>query len=418
MFEDLYADFQVESLGNGLSIYLKEWPAPWVYVGIVVHAGAREDPPGQEGLAHLVEHVAGENVDGLTFSQLKKRIEELGGWGSFGTTSYLSTKYSFHVPNREQCLQEVTALFGQMLLQGKLIRHIEEEKSVILREYHRKYEHQEARRWSLQGRPFLFEGHPRLRSFVSAIGIADEFMLSTPQEIQHFYDAYYTPRNMSLVCIGSINMHTFLALLQDTPFSLDKLGERTSIPTAFFPESPKKHQQAIRLSEYSQLAPSKATCTFEWVLPLRFTKACVHILCDMLETSLMEKLRYKQSLTYAVSVGDEYYQDCRTLYIHFEIPPAAVETAKDTLWHVLRTIPRSYETFFEAKRERIQSLYRIDYSGHDLLEAVIGDLEDNHRLIPFTEELHLLEHTQFSDVVDLVEGYLTPQRHFCFIVLP
>jgi predicted Zn-dependent peptidase len=267
MFEDLYADFQIEVLDNGLSIYLREWPAPWVYVGILVHAGGREDLPGREGLAHLVEHAVTENVAGLTFSQLKKRFEAMGGYGWFGTTSYLASKYAFQVPGIQKSVHEALSLFGRMLLQGKLVRHIEEEKLIIQSEYNRKYGHQEARKWSLQGRPFLFEHHPRLHSFASAIGIPDEFICSTPQEIQQFYDAYYTPQNMSLVCIGSITMPTLLSLLQDTPFALHNPGERTSIPMAFFPEPPKKQQHIIRLSEYSQLAPSKATCTFEWVLP-------------------------------------------------------------------------------------------------------------------------------------------------------
>lgn len=420
MFQDVYAHFQVEVLDNGLSVYFKQWPVPvsWMYAGMIIHAGAREDPPGREGLAHLVEHVVGENIDGLTFSQLNKRVEALGGWGSFGTTSYLASKYTFHVPSVQKSIHEAFSLFGHMLLQGKLIRRIEEEKLVILREYDRKYGHQEGRKWSLRGRPYLFEQHPRLHSYASAIGIPDEFLLSTQEEIQQFYDTYYTPRNMSLVCIvnSEISKRTLLALLQETPFAMQKPGQRTSIPPAFTPGLPKKQEQFLHLCEFSQVATS-AACTFEWVLPLRFTKTCVQILEDMLEEALMEELRYKQSLTYEVSVGSEYYQDCRVLSIHFEIPPTAVETAKEVLWRVLRSVPHAQEPFLAAKRERINCIYRMDYNGNDLLETVIGDLEDYHRLIPFTEELRMLECTQFSDVVDLAD-YLTPERQFCYILLP
>ena len=89
MFQDLYADFQVVQLANGLSVYAKEWSsASWFYARVVIHAGAREDPPKREGLAHLVEHLIGENIRDLTFSQVQKRFEELGGYGWFGTTSY------------------------------------------------------------------------------------------------------------------------------------------------------------------------------------------------------------------------------------------------------------------------------------------------------------------------------------------
>src|SRR5579884_1932330 len=117
MFQDLYADFHSEQLANGLSVYFKEWPsASWFYAGIVIHAGAREDPVGRSGLAHPVEHVIGENVSSLTFSELERVFKILGGYAWFGTTCYYSTEYKFHLPNEEKSISKALDLFGQMLL--------------------------------------------------------------------------------------------------------------------------------------------------------------------------------------------------------------------------------------------------------------------------------------------------------------
>src|SRR5690242_6848980 len=116
MFHDLYAGFHNENMDNGLSVYLKEWPdVSWSYTGIVVHAGAKEDYPAREGLAHVVEHLVSENVAGFTFAQLQKRLKALGGQGWFGTTSYLASTYAFHVPNDPKSIYEGLHLFGQML---------------------------------------------------------------------------------------------------------------------------------------------------------------------------------------------------------------------------------------------------------------------------------------------------------------
>ena len=303
MFHDVYDGFQQVTLPNGLSLHYKEQPGVnWFYCGAIVHAGAREDPCGREGLAHLVEHVVGENVPGLPFPQLKKHFEALGGYGWFGTTGYLSTKYKFHFPNEEKNVQEAFSLFGQMLLMGQLTHKIEEEKAIILHEYHRRYEHNEARAWSLQGRPFLFEEHPRLNTFDSAIGIAEEFMPATQEEVQGFYDHYYVPHNMSLLCLGPIRLQTVLDLVQQTPFSACKPGKRTSFSAAFSPRSPRIQEKTIRLSDFSTLTQSTANCNFEWVLPLSFTRHCVRIFCDMLEELLIEELRYKRGMTYGVEV--------------------------------------------------------------------------------------------------------------------
>ncbi len=384
---------------------------------MVVHAGAREDPKGREGLAHLVEHLVGENIPGLTFLQVQKRFETLGGWGSFGTTGYLSSMYTFHFPDEEKSIQEALTLFGQMLLLGRLTHKIEEEKSVILREYHEKYAHSEERAWALQGRPALFADHPRLTSFASAIGVLDEWMQATPEELQAFYDRYYVPRNISLVCIGSMPRETVLQMLQDTPFSTHKLGQRTRIAPAFSPPPPHTHEQVTHLSEFSLLAPSQATLTCEWVIPLHFTIQCVRILCAMLEEIFIEELRYKRSLTYDVRINYEFWQDCYTLSIRVEIPPDALETAKDILWQGLRSICHAQEKFLEARKEKIQCIYRMDYSGYHLLQAAMSDLDAHHRLLSFSEELQHLEQTTFTQIVELAE-YLTPERQFRFIMLP
>lgn len=276
MFHDIYDGFQVSTLENGLSLYYKEQPeVNWFYAGMIVHAGAREDLLGREGQAHFVEHLVGENVIPMTYSQLKKRIEVLGGYGWFGTTGYLSTEYTFHFPNEEHHIQEAFSLFGQMLLMGKLTQHLEEEKSVLLAEYNRRYDHALARSWALQGRPYLFAGHPRLSIYDSAIDVLEEFMSCSQEEIQTFYDTYYVPQNMSIVCIGAIPQKKLLSLLQETPFSEEKTGQRNSLPSPFSVHLPQKHEECIRMSLFSTIILSRASCSFEWVLPLHFTRHCV-----------------------------------------------------------------------------------------------------------------------------------------------
>ncbi|HEY1247495.1 MAG TPA: pitrilysin family protein [Nitrososphaera sp.] len=416
MFHDPYSGFQTTILENGLPIHHKECPnVPWFYAGIVIHAGAREDPPGREGLAHFVEHLVSENIEGITFTELEKRFKQLGGHGWFGRTSYLASKYSFHFPADESKLKEAFTWFGKMLLAAKIQRNITEEKEVIQHEYHRKYEHHQARQWALQGRPYLFANHPRLGSFDAAIGVLDELMQCTVEDLQAFYDTYYTAKNMSIVCLGAIPLQHVLHIIQETPFSLLSGGLRNAIPPAFSPHSPQKHEQTIHMSEFFTIAVTQTTCTFEWVLPLCFSRYCVRLFSDMLEEQLTEELRYKRSLTYDVSVEVEHYQDCRTLYVSFEVPPDSLEVSKDLLWQALGSLQQ--EKFLEVKKERVQCIYRMDCSGYDLLQDAIGDLEGYQRLIPFSQELHQIEQTTFEEVMKLAE-YLSPEKHFCFIVQP
>ncbi len=419
MFLDIYADIVYEQLENGLSVYVKEWPsASWFYTGVVIHAGAREDPAGRAGLAHLVEHLVGENVAGLTFSQLEKRFRELGGSAWFGSTSYACSEYTFHLPNEERNIYQALDLFGQMLLLPKELKQkIEEEKKVLLREYHRDYEHEQARCWALQGRPWLFEQHPCLRSFHTAIGVPDEFLASSQQDIQAFYETYYVPQNCSVVGVGALSRHRFLQLLAETPFALSRAGQRHPLPAPFFPRPPRKQMQIIHLSDYSQFVQWEAEISFEWVVPLSFEKKCVQILCDLCEERLTEELRYSRHLTYAVEVRQQYYQDCRTMRIDCKTAPDAVEHTQDLFWRVLKSLDQEEEKYREIKQELLARIYRMDYAGYDLLESAMGDLASYHRLISFREEIEQVMAVSFEQVSELAH-YLSEERHFCWITLP
>ena len=291
------------------------------------------------------------------------------------------------------------------------------EKAVILREYHRYYEHEQARFWDLQGRPWLFEQHPNLHSYHSPIGVPDGFMNCTRRDIQAFYDSHYTPKNCSVICIGAVNRQTLLHLLEDTPFALQRAGQRTPFPEPYAPPLPQKQLSIVHLSEVSQLEQWEAEISFEWVLPLHFERRCVQLFCDLFEELLTEELRYKRQLTYSVTVSHTYYQDCRTFRVFFKTAPDAVEKTQNMFWQALRSIDQEEEHYREIKRETLASIYRMDYSGYDLLESAMDDLAEYHRLISFSEELQQIQNITFEQVIELAH-YLTDERHFCFILQP
>lgn len=53
MNEDL---IQYHRLGNGLRVVARQVEMPVEHCGVAVNAGSRDEKPGQEGLAHFVEH--------------------------------------------------------------------------------------------------------------------------------------------------------------------------------------------------------------------------------------------------------------------------------------------------------------------------------------------------------------------------
>jgi predicted Zn-dependent peptidase len=415
--DDPYAGFHSETLSNGLSVFTKEVDAPWIYVGFVVHVGAREDPYGRDGLAHLVEHLVSENVDGFTFATLETRFQALGGSGQFGEVGYLSSSYHFCIPDDENVLDEALSLFGQMLVTATLARGIKQEKAVITREYHLHYPFDQQRQWTLIGKQALFEHHRRLPRFDTPLGTPADFLDATEQEVQTFYDRYYTPANISVVSIGRIAPHKMVDALSRSPFGWQKPGWCTALPSPFTLMPPSTHELVISMADFSTLPLSQTDCTYEWALPMTYDPYQVWIGKDVLETILMERLRYERSLTYDVSVESEYYQDCRLLSIELEVAPETIGEVQETIWRVLRTVHEAEQTFHEVKRKVLNSLRRPDYSGSRLLRAAMKDLQYYQRLFPLEEEIRQLERVTFEDMIKLA-AYFTPERHFHWIIQP
>jgi predicted Zn-dependent peptidase len=333
---DPYANFQCETLPNGLSISAKELDTPWIYVGFVCHVGAKEDPPGRDGMSHLIEHLVSENVEGFSsYKELDNYVKSLGGYGSFGSTDYLGTCFHFFLPDEETALTSALALFGQMLITAHLTRGVEKEKAIITREFHAEYPFRQAHAWKLASKQALFASHPRLRGFSTPLGTPEAFQQCTIEELQAFYDRYYVPSNIGVVSIGNLSLHCLVDALKKSPFGQQKPGQRNPLAAPFDPLPPQNHECAIHLSEWSNLSYSAAQCEFTWALPTRFDNACLLLFRRLLEEQLTHEIRQLRGFTYDIAVGGRYYQDCQDLIITIETPPEAIPTVHEIVEDVL-----------------------------------------------------------------------------------
>ena len=415
-FYDPCANVQRVTLPNGLSVFVEEREAPWVYVGFVVHVGAREDPVGRNGLAHLVEHLVSENVEDYTSPELKRRLKSLGGNGMFGSINYLSTSYRFFLPDHLPALDEALSLFGSMLLTAQLTRAIEEEKVIIGREFHLQYPHVQEYQWQLQASRALFVNHPSLTRYDTALGSLEEMSQCRQEELQAFYDQYYVPANISVVSVGHVSLEQIVQALQRSPFGRAKRGQRNQLPAPFSVLPPSEPELRVSMGQYMTLPLAQAQCTFTWVLPVTVEMVHVWLLRTLLEAQLTNELRHQRQLVYGVEVCSEYYQDCRTLSIDLEVPAEAIGMTKDLLWQVL-SLQDAHERFEETKTDLLNQLLRPDYSGLGLIRAIMHDLETFHRLVSIEEERQAVANTSFADLVQLA-SWLTAERLFSFLIVP
>ncbi|WP_304608685.1 M16 family metallopeptidase [Hyalangium versicolor] len=238
LFRGAYEEFP-----SGLRLVVHEDPqASRVTVEVSYRAGATEEPPGKEGLAHLVEH--------LTFvarpgdSRAPRRSSQLlaSGAESNAFTSHDGTDY-FSATPPEQLAQLVVLEAGR--LRAPLENVSEEDfrvaRDVVVAELRQRYEtgpegaqqrwlHEKLLTGSVYGRP--------------SGGTPESLQRLTLEDARAFVKAHYTPAHVVVVVSGPLSSDEVLSTVRAGFAELTEPGKTgptppvQRVPPPFPPESP------------------------------------------------------------------------------------------------------------------------------------------------------------------------------------
>jgi zinc protease len=217
---------QLLQFESGLRVLIQEdHGSPLVAVATVVRAGTVTDPPGQEGLAHLIEHLAYRKVD--------DGLKRLGATYN-ATTEPERTTY-FALAHRDQ-LAPLIALEGMRLarpLEGVTPEVLDVERDVVRNEMRQR-----------GGDPYILgkifriafpNGHPMSR--VPEPGAAPLAAI-TLESAQQFVGQHYQPWNTTVVIAGDVDARKVAQLVAawgpdvtGTPGRRSPAGARARVPT-------------------------------------------------------------------------------------------------------------------------------------------------------------------------------------------
>lgn len=187
-------------LDNGLAVTLHpDRSCGTVHISLYLSVGSRDDPPGRNGMAHLLEHLMFEGSAHV--ASYDTWLEGMGGSGNAATAEDY-TAYWMSVPAAalERALFLEADRLG-WLDRGLSAEAITDQKRIIQRE-----------REGLQLSPgyppealaALFPGrHPYGRP---VIGRATELEAATRDEVLRFHREHYRPDRASLVIVGDLDV--------------------------------------------------------------------------------------------------------------------------------------------------------------------------------------------------------------------
>jgi len=207
---EIPSDPQVRTgmLPNGLRFVILRHAAQRheVSLRLRIAAGSLHEPVDQNGVAHLVEHMAFRGSTHVAESEIWRTLARLGvafGADSNAFTVASQTYFQFDLPESDDAsvgagLMLMREIAGELTLSPMAV---DDERNVVLAEIH--LTDSPSAQADRAQTAFWFENQPAAQH--DAIGDPDVVKHIRADQLRAFYDAYYRPERTSLLVVGDVD---------------------------------------------------------------------------------------------------------------------------------------------------------------------------------------------------------------------
>lgn len=201
-------DYQVHTLGNGIRLLYKHAPSNITHTCFIVNAGARDEAPGKDGLAHFIEHLLFKQTEKRNTNQILNRLELVGA----DLNAYTTKEYTcIHASLLKEHLERTIDLFEDIIFHSTFPEEeLVKERSVILDEI-ASYQDQpeEAIQDDFEG--YLFKGHTLGNNI---LGTEESVKQLGRDDISGFIAKNYNTHQMVFAVIGDYNFDKLIKLAE------------------------------------------------------------------------------------------------------------------------------------------------------------------------------------------------------------
>jgi zinc protease len=347
-------DPQTFTLKNGMQVVVVRNPRAAVITHMVWYkVGAADEPPGQSGIAHFLEHLMFKGTKKLRAGEFSKIVARNGGRENAFTTQDYTAFFQVVASDRLETMMRYEADRMTGLVLSKEI--IEPERGVVLEERRSRTDSRPSSILWEQARAALYQNHPYR---IPVIGWAHEIKALTRDQIIAFYRKYYRPNNAILVVAGDITVARLKPLAEKYYGAVPA----RPVPKRIRPQEPpqKAARRVIRIDPRVRqpsfgriyLAPSynRGNKTDAYAL-----QVLSQILSGGATSRLNKSLVIDQKLADSAGAGyDPLVVDDGTFYVYASpragVPIAKVEAAMDAEIHKLLTTGVTAEEVKRAKQ--------------------------------------------------------------------
>jgi predicted Zn-dependent peptidase len=228
--------YHKKQLSNGLTVIINEdFSTPMASVNILYNVGSKHENPDKTGFAHLFEHLMFEGSKNVP--SFDEALQMAGGENNAFTTQDITNYYcTLPAQNIETALWiESDRMFALDINEEKL----NVQKNVVIEEFKQRYLNKPYGDVWLLIHPLVYKVHPYQWDTIGKD--ISHIEKATLQDVQSFYQKFYTPSNAILCISGNIKADDGFKLVEkwfgDIP-SMEK-------PMTIIPNEPEQTEKRI-----------------------------------------------------------------------------------------------------------------------------------------------------------------------------
>ncbi len=299
-------DYTTHKLVNGLQvILLEDHEVPIINLQVWYHVGAKDEPPGHTGFAHLFEHLMFKGSAHVAAEEHSRIIESVGGFDNAETgddvTQFFETFPSNYL---ERVLWLEADRMGSLNVSEE---NFKSEREVVKEERRVRIENQPYGylQEDLRAAAFTVHGYQH-----TPIGSMEDLDKATIQDVRDFFNTYYKPNNATLVIVGDFDSRQ--ALIWTKKYFDGIPSSAKPIPRLNNPEPPQTAERVVKKSYSNTPLPA---VVIGYKIPARYAPDAYpldlasNILAGGESSRLYQTLVYKEQIAVQAAGFGSFSED-------------------------------------------------------------------------------------------------------------
>ncbi|MFA5027462.1 MAG: pitrilysin family protein [Candidatus Methylomirabilota bacterium] len=234
------------TLANGLKVLILEEPkAPVASAQVWYKVGARNEPAGKTGLAHMMEHMMFKGTPTVSGKEYEARIQRHGGMNNAHTGMDVTAYYVDFAAERIGLGLELEA--DRMAHLSIAEQDFQTERAVVAEERRLRVDDQPAQILGEVLRATAFLAHPYGRP---TIGWSSDIQGWTRDDVAAFYRTYYAPNNATLVVAGAVKRDELLPRIRAL---FERIPRQPAPPPVVTREPPQQGERRVLVRKEAEL---------------------------------------------------------------------------------------------------------------------------------------------------------------------